>query len=269
MYRLIYVLIGVTFAWQYSYLPSQLGSAMSNANTELVGLITLVHIGASLASLVGWLYGLRRVGSLLIDRFMLIAGGLLVLIQFILSASWAIQYPMRKEMTLNSHSSNYSQFEEVAPNALMLNGHIGPQTYESLLSFAHNGTANRIILNSPGGDIGSAIAVAQWVSNNQVPIFVEGICSSACVIIAVSGSHLYASKNAKFGFHQGAASSSINSQHTKYIGLVATEIMETELKSRGVPEEILYWVRKTPSDGMHYLTASELKLAGVVDTIIQ
>lgn len=268
MYRLIYVLIGIILVWQYSYLPSALEAAINKSNGQLVDLLELSHIGASLVSLVGWLYLLKRVSSLLIDRFMLIAGGLMVLLELIFTTSWVLQYPMHKEMALNNHPSTHSVFEQIAPHTLLLNGYIGPKTYESLLSFSQKDIADRIIITSQGGDIGSAVSIALWISRNKVPVIVDGNCSSACVIIAVSGPHLYATNGSKFGFHQGAASSSINSQHTKYIGLVATEMIETELKIRGVPEDILYWVRNTPSDDMHYLTARQLKLAGVVDTII-
>jgi hypothetical protein len=127
---------------------------------------------------------------------------------------------------------------------------------------------NTIVLNSKGGDIDSAIAISRWISKNNIPILVKDSCMSTCVIIAVSGSVLYASKSARFGFNQGVDNSFKGVLNRKRIDLDSVGKMELELRQHGVPEKVLLWVQKTPIQQMHFITTLDLKRLGVVDVIL-
>jgi len=266
---LIYVLIGFSAMFLYLFSPDLLGVLLSTTNIhELYG-VGLAYFLPTLVSLIGLVWQFIRVSLRSRHQIMLIAMTLVVIAQFVFSTAMAVQLLSLKRLGLEFSPITDTEFQDMDFGGLMLEGGIGPKAYQSLLKFDKYIDINTIILNSRGGDIDSAIAIGQWVSSNHVPVVVEGVCFSTCVIIAVSGSALYAAKDATFFFDQGEGSALSALLGGQKIGSDGVSIMESELKNRGVPEKVLNWVRKRPISQKRYITALELEKLGVIDSIIQ
>ena len=237
---------------------------------ELFGLV-LAFILPSLLCAIGLVWQFIRVGRRSNHRLVLITATLAVISQIIFSILCAliiVDHQSSRELYKVNLSEDGNEFRDVGFGGLVLDGRIGPKSYESLLSFYNGMDINTIVLNSKGGDIDSAIAISRWISKNNIPILVKDSCMSTCVIIAVSGSVLYASKSARFGFNQGVDNSFKGVLNRKRIDLDSVGKMELELRQHGVPEKVLLWVQKTPIQQMHFITTLDLKRLGVVDVIL-
>ena len=71
----------------------------------------------------------------------------------------------------------------------------------------------KIVIESPGGDMLSAIAIGQIIFDNKINIEVNFICASACAnYIFPSGNKKYLSKNAMIIFHGGLLQKNIIEQ---------------------------------------------------------
>ena len=71
-------------------------------------------------------------------------------------------------------------------NKAYLNGIIGQKSFDMLTNINNIDTVKVLKLNSPGGLIGNALEIAEFVKSNGISIIVEDECSSACVLIAIS-----------------------------------------------------------------------------------
>ena len=265
---LIYVLIVVSTMFLYLFSLDLLGVLLSTTNVhELYG-AGLVYFLPAIASLIGLVWQFIRVSLRSRHQIILITMTLIVIAQFVFSTVMTFQHSSFKRLGPEYSLITDAEFQDMDFGGLMLKGGIGPTAYQSLLKFDKNIDINTIIINSHGGDIASAIAIGQWVSKSNVPVFVKGDCFSTCAIIAVSGSALYASKDAKFFFDQGEDIVVSTLQNGQKIGSRGVSLMELELKSRGMPEQVLNWVRNTPISKKRYITALELKKLGIIDSII-
>lgn len=75
---------------------------------------------------------------------------------------------------------------------------------KELLNILKDNTAiDTIILNSDGGYIGAANAMADLVIDAGLNTFVEGTCASACVTIFLAGKNRTLELGGKIGFHAG------------------------------------------------------------------
>lgn len=157
-------------------------------------------------------------------------------------------------------SSGYesSLAREFKPGILLIEGVIGPLTFQSIKNYAATQKVHSIVLNSQGGLIDNAIEIADYIQRNSIDTYVLNYCESACVIIAVSGNQLYANSDAKFGFHQSAVLTSYESQLTQAMSNEGTLQMIEALAYYGVPPEILAWINKTKSKDMVYFSGEEL-----------
>ena len=266
---LIYVLIGFNVAYLYLFSLELLGSLLSTTNiNELYG-AGLVYFLPTLTALIVLVWQFVRTTQRSNHLIMLIPMTLIVIAQFVFSTVMTSQLLSFKRLELEFPPITDTKFQDMNFGGLMLKGGIGSKSYKSLLKFDENFEINTIILDSQGGDIDSAIAIGRWVAENNVPVVVDGVCFSTCVIIAVSGPTLYASKNSSFFFDQGG-----DNAYTALLGKLKVDlnghsVMESELKNRGVPDKVVEWVRKRPSSQKRYITALELQQLGVIDSIIQ
>jgi len=265
---LIYALISFNVVFLYLLSLDLLGSLLSTTNiNELYG-AGLVYFLPTLAALIALVWQFIRTSLRSSHVIMLIPMTLIVISQFVFSTVMTVQLLSFKRLDLKLPPITDTEFQDDKFGGLKLEGGVGPKSYQSLLKFDKNNEINTIILNSQGGDIDSAIAIGQWVAANNVPVLVEGVCFSTCVIIAVSGPQLWASKNATFFFDQGG-----NNAYTALLGKLKVDSdghskMESELKNHDVPGQVLNWVRKRPISQKRDITALELKQLGVIDLII-
>ena len=151
--------------------------------------------------------------------------------------------------------------------SLVLNGAIGANTYDYMVQEFNRTKPVRIVVNSPGGLIGEALEIAEFIKGRSISVYVFDVCASACVIIAAASPNLTASSKAKFGFHQGAALVVSENSLSKLTSLQATEVLLDALRGEGIPEEILDEAQKTAPGEMYFVTAQQLYDAGVVTSV--
>ena len=150
----------------------------------------------------------------------------------------------------------------------ILDGLIGTATLPSLQAMAKEKPIKYLVLRSGGGLVESAIELADYLRSKRISTVNATYCKSACVIVALSGQPLYASPNAVFGFHQGSAIASENSQIGRLIGKYATDDLISALRVRGVPKKVLDEAGRTPPNKMLHMTGTEMFDLGLVKHLL-
>jgi hypothetical protein len=120
-------------------------------------------------------------------------------------------------------------------------------------------------LNSPGGNLLGAIALAKFIrSHAETSTAVDSgsICASACFLAFSAGSQKFANYNAWVGIHGVADGLGKTSDETE----AATRAMAHISNEFGVPTEITDKMIATPPADMAWLTPDELRRMGVVMT---
>ena len=148
-----------------------------------------------------------------------------------------------------------------------LNGVIGTATFASLVSVYHDFGLEVLELDSQGGLIKDAVEMAEFVESNGIFTAVSGECASACVLIAISGSKLFVTSSAQFGFHNASSISQNQSERGKFSSQLGSETMFDFLKSKGIPDTILKRARETPASGMFYVSGADLIRYGLAERL--
>ena len=142
-------------------------------------------------------------------------------------------------------------------NKAYLNGIIGQKSFDMLTNINNIDTVKVLKLNSPGGLIGNALEIAEFVKSNGISIIVEDECSSACVLIAISSNKLYTSKYSKFGFHNAASITKPESEIGKFSSTKGSRKMFSFLQKNGIPIDIIDVAKNTDSSEIYYVSGSE------------
>ena len=142
-------------------------------------------------------------------------------------------------------------------NKAYLNGIIGQKSFDMLTNINNINEVKVLKLNSPGGLIGKAFKIAEFVKRNGISIIVEDECSSACVIIAISSEKLYTSQYSKFGFHNAASIAKPNSEIGKFSSTKGSQEMFSFLQKNGIPIDIIDVAKNTDSSEIYYVSGSE------------
>ena len=142
-------------------------------------------------------------------------------------------------------------------NKAYLNGIIGQKSFDMLTNINNIDTLKVLKLNSPGGLIGNALEIAEFVKSNGISIIVEDECSSACVLIAISSNKLYTSKYSKFGFHNAASITKPKSEIGKFSSTKGSRKMFSFLQKNGIPIDIIDVAKNTDSSEIYYVSGSE------------
>ena len=151
---------------------------------------------------------------------------------------------------------------------LVLQGPIGISTEASFKQHVIGSHSGTLLLSSGGGLIVAAEAIAVQVEKYNLHTIVSDSCSSACVLIALSGNIKGATRNAQFGFHRATAVLDNKSEKSRFIEKYGTESFLEKLRDAGVPNDILVEANKTAGSEMHYVTSKELHGRGVIDMLI-
>jgi hypothetical protein len=157
----------------------------------------------------------------------------------------------------------YSEATRNWGGQLYFDGLIGPPSVTTLEYLLKSGADRVLVLRSGGGLISDAQKMAQIVKNAKLDIFVLEECSSACLLVALAGTRLFALEGARFGFHQAGLPGDNKSEVAAYWSQSISDKFFTDLKKEGVPQKILEIAKLTPTDQIHYLYARELKQLGM------
>lgn len=112
-----------------------------------------------------------------------------------------------------------------------------------------------IILNSGGGNLKTALAMADIISREHL---VMGVgpgqqCSSACVLLFAAGDHRLVSVEAAIAVHQA-------SDITATGAAQSTQAMAAAFMRYHVPPQIIQDMTATPGDKIYSLTANDLSI---------
>lgn len=128
-----------------------------------------------------------------------------------------------------------------------------PRSFAAVLAGTPQVRAVR--LESPGGYVQPALAVADIIRTRGLDTYVGRFCASACTLVFLGGRHRYLAPDARLGFHQAIAPNA------------AQERVDTVLRraydAAGMPSSFIDHVLRTPSQGLWFPTRDELREAGI------
>lgn len=145
---------------------------------------------------------------------------------------------------------------------LFLNGPIGQGTASLFSAMLQSyPSVNQLVLNSPGGLLSEAIALADLVRTRGMDTLVINRCDSACTVVLVAGHKRLASANARVGFHRPALAGDPNQPSLLYrTGADYRRLYPASVVSDG----FLARVSHTSSADIWYPTWTELLQNGVI-----
>lgn len=185
------------------------------------------------------------------------------------SLGLALNLQNYQQLALSIHSSRGDEVERVDELLARLSGEIGPRTLSSLTEEQLRGEIKFLELDSIGGLVEVANEIGDFLIAHGISTFVEAECSSACVIVALSGRQLLVTQDARFGFHRGSSAADIDSELGRFMSKAATADMIETLKRRGVPQEILKRAEDTPADSMYYVTGQVMHQIGLAQRLVE
>ena len=150
-----------------------------------------------------------------------------------------------------------------SPEIAILNGEIDARTplnFRRLL--ASQPRISVVVLNSPGGEVQSALLVAEDIYERKInTIIIEGSgCYSACALIYFAGSERVA--EGELGVHQISGSADIQSAQ-----LNLSDIIEY-LSKYGVSAEVITKMLRTPPDQMYVFSQEEIAALGITRVLV-
>jgi hypothetical protein len=118
-----------------------------------------------------------------------------------------------------------------------------------------------VVLNSPGGAVGEASAMARQIRALGVPVLVpsRGVCASACFLLFAAGAPRFAEAGAHIGVHSASVSGGGENRDT----LATTALMAREAAAYGVPPSITGRMVTTAPGAIAWLAPSELAAMAV------
>jgi hypothetical protein len=118
-----------------------------------------------------------------------------------------------------------------------------------------------VSLNSTGGQLGEGALIAGVIKALRLATRVEdgAMCASACFLLFAAGEPRTAHPNSFIGVHKAAD----NDGRETYKSREATRAMVEFARQLGVSSTILDKMGRTPSDGVEWLSARDLRSMGV------
>lgn len=143
--------------------------------------------------------------------------------------------------------------------SLLLRGSLGGGSAARVkAALAETPAVQWVRLDSAGGRLLEAEAIAAEVKRLGLDTHVEGQCASACTLVLLAGRTRTAVPEAQIGFHR-----------PQFAGVDAQELGDTPVllgayRSAGLGESFIERVRRTPSDRVWYPGRAELLVNGVL-----
>jgi ATP-dependent protease ClpP protease subunit len=143
---------------------------------------------------------------------------------------------------------------------LEVHGMVGTGTYDAVkAALDESPTVKMLELDSTGGRVFEAAAIAHLVKDRELDVKVSNECLSACTFVLLAGRNRIASPTAWIGFHRPS-------------GQAPNKAVEENLVRRsmilyrrtGLPEDFVSRIQQTSNDNMWFPRMDELKAAGVI-----
>jgi hypothetical protein len=128
-----------------------------------------------------------------------------------------------------------------------------PQDFVTAL--AQTPQVRTVRLESPGGRIQPAIAIAKIIQSRGLDTYVGRFCVSACTLAFLGGHQRFLAPDARLGFHRAEAPNMPPEQ--------TDAILRQAYRALGVPPDFIDHVLQTPPDALWFPTPDELSDAGI------
>jgi hypothetical protein len=162
-------------------------------------------------------------------------------------------------------------FELVGGGKLMATGTITPGSSEAFdAEIQRRGDyVKTVVLNSPGGSVGDALAMGKLIRRKKLSTEVEPgkYCASSCPLVFVGGIERRAGANASIGVHQVFALRSAENFAPRDETSDAQRISarcQRFLGEMGINLEVWVHAMETPKDRLFVFTPEELKTLNIV-----
>jgi hypothetical protein len=137
---------------------------------------------------------------------------------------------------------------------LRLVGPLGAGSAERVEAALRASPAVRLVqLDSPGGRVFEAQAIAAGIRRRGLDTYAEGLCASACTMLLLAGHDRGAAPQARIGFHRPQFAGLDDEQVTDSHALLAA------YREAGLGAAFVARVRATRSDAMWYPSRGELQ----------
>jgi hypothetical protein len=125
-----------------------------------------------------------------------------------------------------------------------------------------------VLLNSPGGAVGDALAMSKLIREKKLGTRVAAgaLCASSCPIIMAGGVTREAEDGAVVGVHQifNGSREKLSPEQAMSDAQRTTADVSRHLEEMGVKSGVWLHAMETPPDRLYYLTAEEMKAFALV-----
>jgi hypothetical protein len=216
--------------------------------------------------LIFWMFLLLAIGFqilLMLDERGLFSGSLsfidltavlVIICFFFVGIGKIVHFSFDVENRVNLGLYNGDPIVIKSRNKAYFKGEIGSKTLESIISLHEQNQFTTLELNSTGGLIQTALEIADFVQSHDISTIVVNECSSACVLIAMSGKKLFTIPAAQFGFHNAESIADPSSQKGRYQSALGSELMFSFLENKRIPKYIIDKAKQTDASSMYYVS---------------
>ncbi|MCV9997811.1 hypothetical protein OE766_06100 [Pararhizobium sp. YC-54] len=125
-----------------------------------------------------------------------------------------------------------------------------------------------VLLNSPGGAVGDALAMSKLIREKKLGTKVASgaLCASSCPIVMAGGVTRQAEKGAVVGVHQifNGSKEKLSAEQAMSDAQRTTADVSRHLEEMGVKSGLWLHAMETPPDRLYYLTPEEMKAFALV-----
>jgi len=125
-----------------------------------------------------------------------------------------------------------------------------------------------VLLNSPGGAVGDALAMSKLIREKKLGTKVASgaLCASSCPIVMAGGITREAEKGAVIGVHQifNGSTEKLSPEQAMSDAQKTTADVSRHLEEMGIKSGVWLHAMETPPDRLYYLTAEEMAGFGLV-----
>ena len=145
---------------------------------------------------------------------------------------------------------------------MLLHGTLGEGSASKVRLLLESSAGIRTVaLDSAGGRLYEALAIADEIRTRQLDTYAEGLCASACTLVFLAGRDRGATPNARIGFHRPSFAGQDS------VDLPGSDQMITAYQAAGISSAFLARVRETSSESMWYPSRAELIANHVVTRV--
>ena len=153
-------------------------------------------------------------------------------------------------------------FLDKSTGTAFLFGHFSPELHKSLRELVTKRPIRAVLFTSQGGDIHSALQIAEMLNKGKIQHIAGRTCASACAISWAATTNRSVLPNTQLGFHQGRWTNLIPRLTKELLNKSPQDHTEI-LQKAGFPSDLISKINKTKNNDMLWLTADDLRKNGI------